>query len=507
MFQLVNSLWLWGLAALSVPLLIHLWNIRQGKVLKVGSIALMAAASKKISRSFKLTDWLLLIIRGLLLALVALLLARPVWQQRMAIAKTKGWVLIPKELIAEVYQHYKPQLDSLHKAGFELHEFNAGFKAIDSLQFQKLVHTSNILSPSTPANYWMLLNRLNSKLAAATPVYLFTTAQLKHFDGPRPQTALNLHWQTFTPADSATTWIHQAWFTPEDHIRVVTGTSRAAGTTYAYHSINAAPSANSPFRLQTENGRLILQLKNEGGTAITVNSSVQHFAIYTDKYTADAGYIKAALQTVMQFSQRKAVIQQYRNSTAIPGQQDWLFWLSEQPISAAASQQAKHVLRYAPGKAAATSSWINFAPEHVLADQGPALNLYKSIPAGHTKGKSVWTDGFGQPLLSRNPSSPTTQYNFYSRFNPAWSDLVWDERFPQVLLQLITPPVQPENVYDRRVLSRSQLMPATGSSTFIGSAVNTKQTDLRLPVWLLLALLFLTERLLAHRTKTNPSHG
>jgi UDP-N-acetylglucosamine:LPS N-acetylglucosamine transferase len=57
-----------ALAALSIPVIIHLWNIRPGKTLKVGSISLITEASKSTKRSFKLLDILLLIIRCLLLS-------------------------------------------------------------------------------------------------------------------------------------------------------------------------------------------------------------------------------------------------------------------------------------------------------------------------------------------------------------------------------------------------------------------------------------------------------
>ena len=97
MFQFLNPIWFFGAAALLIPVLIHLWNIRSGKVLKVGSISLINAASRKSSRSFKLLDIPLFILRCLLLFILALLLALPVWQKKIEAAKVKGWVLFPKE--------------------------------------------------------------------------------------------------------------------------------------------------------------------------------------------------------------------------------------------------------------------------------------------------------------------------------------------------------------------------------------------------------------------------
>src|ERR1700743_1895371 len=121
---LLNAIWLFALAALSIPVAIHLWNIRQGKTLKVGSISLITVSSQKNSRSFKLHDLLLLLLRCLLLALLAFILMQPLWQKRINLAQIKGWILIPKESLKETYQKFKPEIDSLSKAGYEFHYFD-----------------------------------------------------------------------------------------------------------------------------------------------------------------------------------------------------------------------------------------------------------------------------------------------------------------------------------------------------------------------------------------------
>src|SRR6202000_2638344 len=125
---LFNPIWLFALAALSIPVAIHLWNIRQGKTLKVGSISLITVSSQKRSRSLKLHDLLLLLLRCLLLALLAFVLTMPFWQRNINPSSIKGWVMIPKENLKESYQKFKPEIDSLTKAGFEFHYFNKGFE-------------------------------------------------------------------------------------------------------------------------------------------------------------------------------------------------------------------------------------------------------------------------------------------------------------------------------------------------------------------------------------------
>jgi hypothetical protein len=123
----LSPIWFFALAALSIPIVIHLWNIKPGKTLKVGSIMLISEASKTNRRSFKLVDILLFILRCLLLALLAFFLAAPVWQHFKTTKKVKGWMLLPKENVKESYQKFKPAVDSLTRAGYEFHYFESGF--------------------------------------------------------------------------------------------------------------------------------------------------------------------------------------------------------------------------------------------------------------------------------------------------------------------------------------------------------------------------------------------
>ncbi|GAB2694340.1 hypothetical protein GCM10027037_17310 [Mucilaginibacter koreensis] len=495
------------MAALSVPLVIHLWNLRQGKVLKVGSIALIAAASKKSSRSFKLTDVWLLIIRCALLAVIALLLAQPIWQKHVAATKSKGWVLIPKGNIAEVYKKFGSQLDSLRKAGFELHDFDRDFKLIDSVQLKGLLNTKNQPHVAQISDYWLLLNRLNTLFNPTTPVYLFTTAQLKHFNGTKPAVALNLHWQTYRPADSVSTWIEQTWLTPGNNIRVVKGTSNPAAITYTYYNIKNEPTANSLFEVFANGGSLQVKLKNDTAKATTIDTGIQRYAVYTDVNTADANYVKAALQSITQFTQHKAVVQQFNSANAIPGNATWVFWLSVKPVPAALLQRTKHLFFYAPGKPHTVNSWLNLAPQNTIADQGPVIELYQTIVPPKNSGIPLWTDGYGKPVLSQLRSQQTDIYKFYSRFNPSWNDLAWNDQFPKLLFKLITPSTETNKLHDHRIINREQMMPLGGRSTYSASSVVIRQTDLRLIFWLLAAALFLIERLLTHRKKNLASNG
>jgi hypothetical protein len=427
MFGLLNPIWLFALGALSIPLLIHLWNVKPGRTLKVGSISLISEASRKTSRSLKLTELLLLLLRCLLLALLALLLASPWRQQNLQAQKTKGWLLIPKENFREAYAKFNPQVDSLTKAGYELHYFNKGFAKAD-LQTVIADITIKDAGPDKPTNYWTLINQLGRQVATTVPVYLITPNGLSHFAGNKPSTGLNLRWQTYTAADSVSRWIESAWFTNNNDVRATEGTSQPSGTSFIPYTLKSDGQASSPFVISVNNGKPTISLKNTKQAPVDIDTTTRHIALFTDRYNADAGYLKAALTAAAQFGQHKTVINEYKNANQIPARQDWIFWLSDQKVSPALLQKSSNVFLYETGKAGSMDSWINTGKGSIAAG-GEQPGLYKLIATKNSTGRPVWRDGFGNPVLSMDKRGHTTVYRFYSRFDPSWNDMVWTDAY------------------------------------------------------------------------------
>jgi hypothetical protein len=504
--QFLNPIWLFAIAALSIPVIIHLWNIKPGKTLKVGSITLMTSAAQKSSRSFKLNDVLLFLLRCLLLTLLAFLLAMPVWQQYLSASKTKGWLLIPKESIKESYNKFKPTIDSLTKAGYEFHYFNKGFTKADLKQV--LTDSVAQIKPE-PVNYWSLIAQLNDQLPAAVPVYLFTSNQARHFTGNKPSISLNVHWQSYTPADSVSTWIESAWFTNTNAIKVVEGNSKPSRTYFTNYIIQSGGGANAAFTVNINNGKPEISLKNGDQKAISIDTNRQRIAIFTNKHSLDAAYLKAALEAVRSFSGRKTIIKQYSDVGQIPAGQNWIFWLSEKPVDINSLKKTINILNYEPGQVNNTS-WIKTNGTFSVAGQQRFPALYKLVKTEAISSQPVWLDGYGNAVLNMQQNQHATSYHFYSHFNPAWNELVWSDEFPKLLLKLMTVNNYAHQMaqHDRRVMDQQQLMPYV-----IPSAENTDihkttiQTDLTHYFWLALVFVFFIERWLAHKNKLVPKHG
>ncbi|PWK78432.1 putative membrane protein (TIGR02226 family) [Mucilaginibacter oryzae] len=492
--QFLNPIWLFAIAAVSIPVIIHLWNIKSGKTLKVGSIALISAAAKKSSRSLLVTNKLLLAVRCLLLILLALLLSIPVWKKETNTSNARGWLLIPRENLTESYRKLKPQIDSLTRMGYLFHYFNEGFTAAE---MGKALADTSKQSPADE-DYWVLINKLNRQIPAGLPVYLITPNGINHFKGDRPSTALNIKWKTYTPDDSTSSWIADAWFTGEKNIQVLQGHSKPGGTNFTRHIINSAVDHNADFRLRTLDGKAYISLKKGDTSDVIIDTTAIKLTVYTDRYAVDAAYVGAALQALGSFSGRKTVIKQFKTPNEITAGQNWLFWLSDQKLPSAIAKKTTNVLIYAPGNVTRTNSWINDKGAFNISEQISKPGLYQLIN-GNATGEALWTDGFGRTVLSRN--LPGHNYYLYTHFNLAWTDLVWDNNFPQWLFRLVFDERMQMTAgrHERRAISNGQLLPGNnnGKDTVTGQQPDIL-TDLSHYFWLLLVALFLLERFMAH---------
>lgn len=376
--------------------MIHLWNHRQGKVLAVGSIALLQETPRNSARRMQLSEKWLLLLRCLIIILLSIILAGPQWKQPASAAAKRGWVLVPREL-AHIFQH---RVDSLVKAGFRAHYFEPGFPDMDG-----------DTASGPQQDYWATLALLQQAVTPGQPVYLFTDRQLRHFSGERPRVQMNLHWQTAP--------------------------------------IPAPASADTP------------------------GDSSRQFTIWAGAHADDAAFVQAALQAIRQFSGRQMEIKMVNTTGALPASQDWLFWLSDAPLPAV---QAKHVLRYMPGKPGAEDSWLAGYPD---------LAVRRYVPSAAVD--AYWQDGFGHALLTTDG----TNYNAYTHFNSTWNGLPWSPRMPGLLLQLIYPGSYP----DAQLPDDAAVQPLQIKG--LARAAGTPALSLVRAGWILLLLLFVAERLVA----------
>ena len=73
----LNPAFLFGLLAASIPILIHLFTRRRPRELRFPSLAFLTEVNQSEIRRLKLKQWLLLLLRTLAVACIALAMSRP----------------------------------------------------------------------------------------------------------------------------------------------------------------------------------------------------------------------------------------------------------------------------------------------------------------------------------------------------------------------------------------------------------------------------------------------
>ena len=498
MFYLLQSIWMAAAAGIIIPGIIHFWNRKQSKILKIGSISLLTQSYKQQAKSLQLQERLLLLLRCLLILLIALLLSHPVWEEQPDAAKRKGWVMMEKQGLQETYARFKPVIDSLIMKENEFHYFDAGF---EKQNLKTILKNKKDSFSHNNASYWSLLTSLDQQVPATLPVYLFTTNSLKSFTGDRPKVAVNLQWYTYTSGDSVSEWLAKTYLTTADSIRLITAASNPSGTAYFFRDAPFASQNTMNYTIQTGDN---ISVSYKGQQPVTVDTTTLKITIFTDKYPNDAAYVKAAFEAIRQYSKRKINVSLVNNYAEIPLHQDWVFWLSDQPVPAI---DAGNIFMYEKGKAEIVGSSILTESEDY--NYNPTA-LYKRIlyqPYSTRHLKTIWQDGFGDPLLDLEKARVPV-YHFFSRFDPSWNDLAWNDAFPGMMYNLIRGTQHQIAILDNRIIAERQLQPIfSADNKFLSKKKLVITYDLSEAFLLAALLVFFIERTISFKTKMEKTNA
>ncbi|CAH0147225.1 hypothetical protein SRABI27_00441 [Pedobacter sp. Bi27] len=441
-----------ALAGLIIPLIIHLWNVKQGKTVKIGSIALLGESSRASSKSFKINDWLLLVLRCLLLALLTFLLAQPYLKKIISGKNKAGWILVDKTIFQKVFNSNKKTIDSLLKKGYEIHDFNVGFKPL-TLKDTVLNETKQ----GDTLSYTALLSAANQFVPPGTEVYFFADRHLNRFGNELPTVSYELKYIPLNQPDTLSSWI--AGYAGKKY----EAKSNPSGTTY--QALNSA------------------------------DESSINVAIHETSGISDSKYLIAALKAIESFTKRKIIINAAAEKASIG------FWLSDNPVSSdfkSSIAPGGALFQYENGKVVAIPSTINIYGRHI--------KLSKRI-ASTSQAEKIWTDGFGNAVLTNEKANSLHIFHFYSRFNPQWNELVWDGLFVKALMPIVIRAENSidfgfeDNPADQRSLSVQQKEVIV--ITKAESTQNTQNEELATLFWITTLLIFVTERILSFRKKPN----
>ena len=75
----LNPIALWALLGICIPVIIHFWNGKQGKTIAWAAMGFLDEVDKRVSKGLKFENWLVLLLRVLIISLLVLLLSQLFW--------------------------------------------------------------------------------------------------------------------------------------------------------------------------------------------------------------------------------------------------------------------------------------------------------------------------------------------------------------------------------------------------------------------------------------------
>ena len=431
----LSPLWLAALAALAVPILIHLRRRRVGRRIQVGSVRHLAGAARPRRRQLRLRDPWLLALRCAILALMVLGLAELALRPERQAAR--DWVLVDPSLLRDsTLLRSDRLLDSLRRAGTAVRQLAPGFPAADLGR--------PITGADAHTDLWSLLRTADEVLPSGSSILVVVPAELSLARGRRPALATRVTIRRAPRPVGDTTVIRGSWIRHDSAFRVV-GSLDGGGMR---QRIESAPRA-----------------ARDSGLPALDSTTIRIAA--PGSRTEDAAYLRAAFGAASDLFGAAVPVEVLLPSGVKPGAVrtgDWTAWLD--------------TTRPPPLQGA------------ILTDAGPA-------PPRTSDGATAEppADAFGRPLLGR--AGPRA-YAFAGRFNPRFGDLVLRPAFPEMIAHIWLAGmsgVGPSPARDLRSISPAQLEPALGTRR----ATPGDHRSLRDLLLALAAILLIVERWLAHR--------
>src|SRR5688572_552740 len=160
--QLLTPIWLWGLLGLSIPITVHLLSRKEGRIVNIGSIRHLDDTATRQFKSIRLNEYLLLLLRCILITLLVLLLSGLIFS---SLQKKENWLLIDRGL--ETEKEFSGVIDSLRKSGYQIKSLTSGFPELSD----SFPHPHKV-------NYWSILTEL-----ATQPVQQVVVFSYNYFEG------------------------------------------------------------------------------------------------------------------------------------------------------------------------------------------------------------------------------------------------------------------------------------------------------------------------------------
>ncbi|MDX1628453.1 MAG: BatA domain-containing protein, partial [Fulvivirga sp.] len=287
----VNPGYLFALAGLIVPLAIHLWSRKEGQVVKIGSLQFLPGGDTKKASSIQLNEITLLMLRLLLIALLVLAMAEPLYMREID-ANSRAVFIDPS---VKNVPWVKTVIDSLKENNENAHWFTPGFPTL----------TTDSINEDTW--YWQLAGDLQDFPAANITV--ITGNQLAKTVGKRPTLNRTISWIIADNTNKSNEFLVEATLR-DDSVNTRFGFSDNESTFFQLKKV-----AKADFRTKHGIQKLIKD------TLYVVIHAEKDFAV-------EKKYFTKAFETIEDYTHWPIKQLTYQNITQ-KDTIDWLVWLGE----------------------------------------------------------------------------------------------------------------------------------------------------------------------------------
>ncbi|MHA7831734.1 MAG: BatA domain-containing protein [Flagellimonas sp.] len=299
-----NPSYLWALLGLLVPLAIHLWSKKEAKTIKIGSIQLLDESNSRQSSSIQLNEWLLLLLRMLIIAFIVLLMAGPQWRTK---GNQKQITYLVEASIANEAS-ISAVLDSLQENSSVFLLKNGFPEWEDDADYQ---------SDKEQPNYWQLVQKMDS--LRSDSIVVFTKALVKGIKSMRPNTQKKIHWVVMESEEAQDRPLLA--FNRESGVELITASSNGKATKINKEILQEG------FEISNDS----LQLLSDEPITVPLKTldTLQINLYVEDDFEREGKYIEASFKALSAFLKREIVVHEEHEFAR--NQADLNIWLSKGP--------------------------------------------------------------------------------------------------------------------------------------------------------------------------------
>lgn len=280
-----NPTFLWALSGLLVPIAIHLWSKKEAKTIKIGSIELLTTSNSKQSKSIKLNELWLLILRMLVISILVLIISEPKWKNNSG--NTAITFIVEPTLLNN--NSVLVLLDSLNE--------EVDIRLLKkSLPLWKL--DSDILESNEIANYWQLIQEINR--LKTDSIVVFSNAYAKGFEGKRPAKSRDINWIVLD-SGKAEKKVLQA-VQKDENVKLTSIVTSAEGTSITNELIS-----KSDNRLRINLQKDSIQLVSSGNVQkipLGVDKPIKVLLYSSDDFKTEKAYIYSSFKALASYLKR-----------------------------------------------------------------------------------------------------------------------------------------------------------------------------------------------------------